>query len=123
MNLGEQELQAGWRIGAVPGDLEVIEIAHRLIRFIGMESDPPDDIRAYPNSEGRGGLGMQGYFSLKMRGYFPLTESWLIISTWPVHGFTRVNLSSCKSFDPVAVGNFLKREFKADILEHWSKPL
>lgn len=115
MTLGKQELQAGWRLGGVPGDLQVIEIAGRLINFVGMTQDLPADIRSYPNSAGRGGLGVQGYF--------PLTESWLIISTWPAHGFTRINLSSCKPFDPIAVGNFLRREFKADILEHWSNPL
>jgi S-adenosylmethionine/arginine decarboxylase-like enzyme len=113
--LGVEELQAGWRIGSVPEDRELIEIAERLIRFVGMTADPPPDIRAYPNTKGRGGLGIQGYF--------PLTESWLIISTWPAHGFTRINLSSCKDFDPVAVGNFLGREFKANILESWQARL
>jgi S-adenosylmethionine/arginine decarboxylase-like enzyme len=115
MTLGKEELQAGWRIGAVPDDEAVVEIAHRLIKFVGMTEDPPADIRAYPNGQGRGGLGLQGYF--------PLTESWLIISTWPAHGFTRVNLSSCMDFDPVAVGNFLEKEFNAKIQAFWSSPL
>jgi hypothetical protein len=115
MTLGKEELQAGWRIGSVPGKGKVIDIAYRLINFVGMTPDPPADVRAYPNSEGRGGLGIQIYL--------PLVESWLVISTWPAHGFTRVNLSSCQSFDPVAVGNFLEKEFKAKIQAFWSSPL
>jgi hypothetical protein len=115
MTLGKDELQAGWRIGAVPRDRVIIEIANRLIRFVGMTEDLPADIRVYPNSKGRGGLGFQGYF--------PLTESWLIISTWLAHGFTRINLSSCQPFDPVAVGNFLEKVFDAKIQAFWSSPL
>jgi|WetSurMetagenome_2_1015567.scaffolds.fasta_scaffold89909_3 hypothetical protein len=114
LNLGSEEMQAGWRVKAVPDRAHLLQVACHLIRFVGMTEDPPADVREYPNEQGRGGLGCQAYL--------PLTESWLIMSTWPVHGFTRINLSSCLEFDPVAVGNFLAKEL-GPVLMEWSNQL
>lgn len=74
---------------------------------------PAGRIRYYPTGEGKGGEGVQVYQ--------PLVESWLVISTWPAHGFTRVNLSSCKHFDHGAVSSFLGRV--GEILMEWHNSL
>ena len=112
MTLGKEELQAGWRIGAVPTLQGVIGLSKKIIAYVDMTPDGPPDVRFYPTQGGKGGEGVQLYQ--------PLVESWLIVSTWPAHGFTRVNLSSCMDFDPVAVGNFLEKEFGSKIQAFWS---
>jgi S-adenosylmethionine/arginine decarboxylase-like enzyme len=48
-------------------------------------------------------------------------ESWLVISTWPAHGFTRINLSSCKQFDHGAVTNYLSRI--GEVVEDWQQKI
>jgi hypothetical protein len=100
-NLGEQEWQSGWRVLAVPTLQGVLNLSRQLIAFVGMTPDGPPDVRYYPTGDGKGGEGVQVYQ--------PLVESWLIISTWPAHGFTRINLSSCQHFDHGAVSSFLGR--------------
>jgi hypothetical protein len=101
MNLGEHEWQSGWRIDAVPNLQGVLNLSRNLITFVGMTPDGPPDVRHYPTEAGKGGAGVQVYQ--------PLVESWLVISTWPAHGFTRINLSSCKHFDHGAVTCYLGR--------------
>lgn len=101
LNLGEEEWQSGWRIKAVPTLQGVLSLSRQLIYFVGMTPDGPPDVRSYPNKTGGGGVGDQVYQ--------PLVESWLVISTWPAHGFTRINLSSCKHFDHGAVSGYLGR--------------
>ena len=113
MNLGEKEWQSGWRIKAVPTLQGVLNLSRQLIYFVGMTPDGPPDVRSYPNETGGGGVGDQVYQ--------PLVESWLVISTWPAHGFTRVNLSSCKRFDHGAVTNYLSRI--GDVLMDWHNKL
>jgi hypothetical protein len=109
MNLGEHEWQSGWRLQAVPVLPEVLDLSRQLIAFVGMTPDGPPDVRLYPNAAGGGGEGVQVYQ--------PLVESWLVISTWPAHGFTRINLSSCKRFDHGAVTSYLGRI--GDVLVDW----
>lgn len=109
MNLGEREWQSGWRLAAVPNLQGVLNLSRQLINFVGMTPDGVPDVRYYPNGAGKGGEGVQVYQ--------PLVESWLVISTWPAHGFTRVNLSSCKSFDHGAVSSFLRRI--GELLAEW----
>ena len=99
--LGRQEWQSGWRLAAVPTLEDALDLSRQLIAFVGMTPDGPPDVRFYPNAAGVGGEGVQVYQ--------PLVESWLVISTWPVHGFTRINLSSCKHFDHGAVTSYLGR--------------
>lgn len=101
INLGEQEWQSGWRIATIPTLQGVLNLSRQLIAFVNMTSDGPPDVRYYPTGEGKGGEGVQVYQ--------PLVESWLVISTWPAHGFTRINLSSCKHFDHGTVTVFLRR--------------
>ena len=100
-NLGEYEWQSGWRLAAVPVLQEVLNLSRQLINFAGMTTEGPPDVRYYPTGDGKGGEGVQVYQ--------PLVESWLVISTWPAHGFTRVNLSSCKHYDHGAVTAYLSR--------------
>jgi len=70
-------------------------------------------VRYYPTGDGKGGEGVQVYQ--------PLVESWLIISTWPAHGFTRINLSSCQRFDHGAVTSYLGR--MGEVAEDWQQKL
>jgi hypothetical protein len=113
LNLGEKEWQSGWRIKAVPTLQGVLNLSRQLIYFVGMTPDGPPDVRSYPNETGGGGVGDQVYQ--------PLVESWLVISTWPAHGFIRVNLSSCKRFNHGAVTNYLSRI--GDVLMDWHNKL
>jgi hypothetical protein len=100
-NLGEHEWQSGWRLAAVPTLQGVLNLSRDLIALAGMTPDGPPDVRHYPTGDGKGGEGVQVYQ--------PLVESWLVISTWPAHGFTRIHLSSCKYFDHERVSEFVRR--------------
>jgi hypothetical protein len=112
-HFGEEELQAGWRVKGHLGMEALLYFSTALINLVGMVPDGAPDIRVYPNN-GRGGNGIQIYQ--------PLFESWLIISTWPDHGFVRVNLSSCKPFDFVEVGKYLVEKV-GPIMASWSNQL
>lgn len=113
-DLGLQEWQSGWRI---KGDLtlqEALDLSKNLIAFVGMEAFEAPDVKYFNGI--KGGVGFQFYQTL--------VESWLIISTWPKHGFFRVNLSSCKYFSHGAVTVFLERLFGAEsVLITWQLPL
>ncbi len=112
-NLGEKEWQSGWRIRVMPNLQGILNLSRQIIYFVGMTPDGPPDVRSYPTQGGKGGEGIQIYQ--------PLVESWLIISTWPSHGFTRINLSSCKRFDHGAVSSFLART--GEVLMDWHNKL
>lgn len=120
-NLGEKEWQSGWQIRAVPTLQGVLSLSRQLIAFVGMTPDGDPDVRHYPNETGGGGVGVQVKYHGSTFNYQPLTESWLIISTWPAHGFMRVNLSSCKHFDHGAVSSFLSRI--GEVLLEWHNKL
>ena len=113
MHLGEKEWQSGWRLQVSLSLQEALDLSRELVHFVGMTPDGPPDVRHYPNDTGGGGIGSQVYQSL--------VESWLVISTWPAHGFTRINLSSCKRFDHGAVTSYLSRI--GDILMDWHNKL
>lgn len=98
--LGLQEIQWGWRVQGVLALDRLLLLSMNIIELVGMTPDGPPDIRFYPNGKNKGGHGVQVYS--------PLVESWLIISTWPQHGFMRVNLSSCKPYDPSKVAQYLE---------------
>ena len=121
MNLGEKEWQSGWRIKAVPTLQGVLNLSRQLIYFVGMEPQGDSDVRHYPTADGKGGEGIQVKHQGTTHAYQPLVESWLVISTWPAHGFTRVNLSSCKRFNHGAVTNYLSRI--GDVLMDWHNKL
>ena len=112
-NLGEHEWQSGWRLAAVPNLQGVLNLSRALINFVGMTPDGPPDVRYYPTGDGKGGEGVQVYQ--------PLVESWLMISTWPAHGFTRINLSSCKYYDHGAVSCYLRRS--GEVITEWHNSL
>jgi hypothetical protein len=86
---------------AVPNLQGVLNLSRDLITLVGMTPDGPPDVHHYPTGDGKGGEGVQVYS--------PLTESWLIISTWPAHGFTRINLSSCTYFNHQIVSAYLRQ--------------
>ena len=100
-DLGVHEWQSGWRLAATPNLQGVLNLSRGLIAFVNMTPDGPPNVRFYPTGEGKGGEGVQVYQAL--------VESWLVISTWPAHGFTRINLSSCQHYDHGAVSCYLKR--------------
>ena len=106
---GLEEQQAGWRVkGALSLD-QCLDLSKKLIAFVGMTPDGLPTVDNYPKG-GKGGQGVQVYQ--------PLFESWLMISTWPAHGFVRINLSSCKPFDAHNVGEFLQAQI-GEIDRQW----
>jgi S-adenosylmethionine/arginine decarboxylase-like enzyme len=70
-----------------------------VIAAVGMTPDGVPRIDIFPNNKGAGGQGVQIYQVL--------TESWIVGGTWPVHGKTRVVLSSCKPYDASMVVDLL----------------
>ena len=112
-DFGLTEQQAGWRVHGNMSLEQILKLSYQLIEFVGMTPDGQAIVDRYPKG-GKGGKGWQVYQ--------PLFESWLIISTWPAFNFVRVNLSSCKAFDPSAVGAYLAGEV-GPILQEWSSPL
>ncbi len=118
-DFGLIEQQAGWRVQGNLNTSEVVALSYDLIRFVGMQPDGMPTLDRYPKS-GKGGEGIQVFH--RSRIYEPLTESWVVISTWPLHGFIRVNLSSCKPFHVDAVASFLAQRV-GPILMSWSSPL
>lgn len=97
--LGTCERQSGWLVQSHLAPDRCLMLALNLIELVGMTPDGSPDLRFYPTAAGKGGYGVQVYQ--------PLVESWLIIGTWPELGLIRVNLSSCKEYDPQAVGAYL----------------
>ena len=67
MTLGKEELQAGWRIGAVPTLQGVIGLSKKIIAYVDMTPDGPPDVRFYPTQGGKGGEGVQLYQPLVER--------------------------------------------------------
>ena len=112
-DFGLTEQQAGWRVHGNMSLEQILRLCHHIIKLVGMTPDGPPIVDRYPKG-GKGGEGWQVYQ--------PLFESWLIISTWPAFNFIRVNLSSCKPFDPTAVGEDLANKV-GPVLEEWSNPL
>jgi S-adenosylmethionine/arginine decarboxylase-like enzyme len=90
-NLGEDEFLIGRTFQGSPDAPELLEIMLDAIESIHMHSDGVPKVDIFPNHLGAGGHGVQIYQVL--------TESWIIGGTWPVHGKTRVVLSSCKPYD------------------------
>ena len=101
-NLGRFERQSGWLARGYLAPDRCVLLALNLIDLVGMTPDGGPDIRFYPNAQGNGGQGVQVYQ--------PLVESWLVIGTWPELGLVRVNLSSCKEYDPQAVQAHLEAQ-------------
>lgn len=100
--LGLEEREAGWRVAAVLSLDDLIDFIPRLIRFVGMEPYGMPYVLSFPTPEGKGGVGYQIYHGL--------VESWVLIGTWPEHGFIRITLASCKPFNPYAVAAWLTKE-------------
>ncbi len=115
MTLGEKEIVAGWRVENKPSLEEVLALIPRLIRFVDMKPHPHigPHVSYFPTPEGEGGTGHQVYQIL--------VESWVIIGTWPDHGFSRVVLSSCKGFNPNAVASWLSKEFGMVVKQIWGE--
>lgn len=113
------EQQAGWRVQGNLSTSEVVGLSYDLIRFVSMEPDGMPVLDHYPKG-GKGGEGIQVFH--RSRIYQPLTESWVVISTWPRHGFIRINLSSCKTFNQYEVEEWLAERI-GPVLQRWSSEL
>lgn len=101
--LGLIETQWCWRVSCREFTLgELLELAESLVDLIHMTCDGKADYSTYPNREGKGGYGIQLYQKL--------VESFLVISTWPDHGFMRITIASCKSYSVEDVTAFLEEE-------------
>lgn len=102
--LGLEEIQSGYRIQGEFDLSRILMILDKLIRFVGMSPAGEWSYKIYGLEESikGGGVGVQGKKDL--------VESWVIFSTWPIHGFMRVTLASCKPYDYKAVASFLGKE-------------
>ena len=111
--LGADERLSCFRFRVVPSTLRCLEIIRVVIQAIEMVTDGPPDVRVYPNLDGKGGEGVQIYQ--------PLVESFMIIGTWPAHGFTRIYLASCKPYNVDKVQEFLESflKCKSDMSGHF----
>ncbi len=114
--LGLEEIQSGYRIQGEFDLSRILMILDKLIRFVDMTPAGEWDYKIFgpEDSVKGGGVGVQGKRDL--------VESWIIFSSWPIHGFLRVTLASCKPYDPIAVGLFLSKEL-GDVSMQGSFPL
>lgn len=100
-SLGIDEIQAGWRVRGEFDAARLLLFCEQLIRFVEMTPEGAWDLQYFqPRPERNGGLGLQAYHAL--------TESWIIFSTWPQHGFVRITLASCKPFNVKLVRAFIE---------------
>lgn len=106
MTLGANERLACFRFPTVPSVSRCVEIVRIIICAIGMTLDGKPVINIYPNQDGKGGTGVQIYQ--------PLVESFMIIGTWPAHGFIRIYLASCKQYEVDKVDHLLATILKCD---------
>lgn len=108
--LGLEEQQWGWRVESRELEVgEVVQLAKHLVELVGMTLDGPPDCTYYPNREGKGGYGIQLYQKL--------VESFVVISTWPDHGFLRITLASCMPYDPDRVSGYLEERVGRVLME------
>lgn len=101
LTFGEQEDVALWKVSGVFDDHFILELGTRLAELVSMQIEA-ENVKNFPNSQGKGGTGIQVYWAW--------TESFLVISTWPELGFIRIYMASCKSIVPGIVSNFLKNQ-------------
>jgi S-adenosylmethionine/arginine decarboxylase-like enzyme len=106
LNLGANERLSCFRFPVLPSRERCLEIIRLVIHAIGMTVDGPPDIREYPNQHGQGGEGVQIYQ--------PLVESFMVIGTWPAHGFTRIYLASCKPYEVDKINKLLAAILKCE---------
>ncbi len=108
--LGQSETQWGWRVESKELPVEaVVKLAYGLVKLVGMTPDGPPDCTYYPNREGKGGYGIQLYQKL--------VESFVVISTWPHHGFLRITLASCMPYDPASISAHLEKKVGRVIMQ------
>lgn len=95
MNLGERMWVAGFKItGDI--DLEAAEdIAAALIKTLGLSPAPGVHALSYPTGDGKGGVG----FTL----FQPITESFIVVDSYPELKTAYVLVSSCVGFEHAKV--------------------
>jgi hypothetical protein len=98
---GEREDVALWRVEGVKSDEFLRELGGHLAKLLDMHILDGPLMHTFTEGDGQGaGTGAQYYWVWG--------ESFLVISTWPALGFTRIYLASCKQFHPVLVTKFLE---------------
>lgn len=100
MSLGANERLSCFRFEVIPSLEKCLEIIRVVIQAIGMTVDGEPDIRIYPNQDGKGGEGVQIYQ--------PLAESFMVIGTWPAHGFIRIYWPLASHTRSIRLINFLR---------------
>jgi len=104
LDFGAVEHMAWWKLQGRLSLPRILTLGKELSELTGMTLDGEPDVRSYPTTDGKGGVGYQVYFAW--------VESWLLIGTFPQAGDTgivRVAMSTCKfdNFVPAAVQKFL----------------
>ena len=100
--LGEKEQVLGLTLQGCPSSAELVCIMLEVIYAVGMTPYGMPDVKHFPTTDGKGGVGCQTYITL--------TESWIIGGTWPAHGTTRIVLSSCEPYDADLVTGLLSKQ-------------
>ncbi len=95
MELGECMWVAGFKIEGEVGANEAGLIVESLIKAIGLSPAPGVSALYYPTADGKGGVGTT-YFQ-------PITESFIVVDSYPEIKTAHVLISSCVEFSaPVA---------------------
>lgn len=87
---GMREDVALWKIEGFKSTNDTLDLGFEIAKLANMTVETWH-IEEFPTKEGNGGVGCQIYWVW--------TESFLVISTWPELGFTRIYMASCKPFD------------------------
>ncbi len=91
-----------------------LAFAREAVECIGMEPAGDPAVWHYPIGDGKGGLGMTICQ--------PMTESHLVIETWPDHDGAYVNIGSCKPFSLHLMSEAFDR-FELELLETSARSL
>lgn len=62
------------------------------VAAMGMTTAGEAAVWSYPTDDGKGGEGMTVCQ--------PMTESFIVVDTWPAHDGAYLHVSSCRKFDP-----------------------
>ncbi len=122
-DLGIQETHLGLRLEALPAlcmDIHfLLSLTRRLIQLVDMTPDGRPFVRFYSSKKTsivvrfkrwcrgfRTSQSLNGGNGIEITQY--LVESRVHLTTWPDHGFMRVYLESCKSFNVVTTATWLQ---------------
>ena len=112
--LGESVLTACLTIQDAPSPDDADVVLSALIDALGMTRASGRKLCFYPNNAGAGGNG----FTL----FQPITESFIVVDTWPDHSGWYLHICSCRPFDMGRVLSVLG-DFRYEVMDYHSKEM